>query len=62
MMDILKGFAGFTALPQQQPVPQLGPQHTMPVITHTYASYTMGPPQVSYSISELNLPHLFTLV
>ena len=43
-VHIMKGIADFTTLSQQQPVAQMDPQESMPLITQAYAKYDMVPP------------------
>ena len=58
-MDAAKDVVGFAFLPQQQLVPQMGPQYCKSFITQAYSNYAMDPSQVIFSLSELSLPLIF---
>ena len=60
VLNTMRGFAGLTALPWQQPPCQMGPQERMPVVIKvSFVNNTMSPPQVSFSLSELSIPLIF---
>ena len=54
--DIMRGAAHFTAVPQQHPPSQIGPQNNLPITTQVYYScYAMDSQQVSSSPSQISL-------
>ena len=53
-MDIMKGVAGFAAVPQQHFPSQMGPQDRLTVVTQIYyVSFAMGLLQVSFNAQWL---------
>ena len=59
-VDIMRNVTGLTAVQQQQSLSEMRPQDRLPVVTQAYyATFSIWPPQVSFSISVLHFAPIF---